>query len=365
MDINRLYASGRGVIPRGWGVQIFLAMLILLSGSCNQPTVREVRNVILDVDTSVDDIMSVLYLLQDSGITIRAITISNGVAPADSGLEIVLRLLDLTGHTDIPVALGALHPLKGNNAFPLQWQPSVSKPFGLNLPPHTLKASNDSAGSIIIKMLEKYKGNIDILALGPMTNVAAVFQTNPSLTRNINLILVSDGAVYVEGGIYTEYPAVNNRVSGWNLWVDPLAAGVIFRSGADVILVPLDITAMHGRDPLLLTHSLAEKYKARAAGIIGKSMADLMNNWVRSYHYMGLPGDSLKGVPIWDLVACMVYRHPEIALEWQERNIRIREGDVEVAGQIVVNSSDKPVTRIVMKGNQALLDSLLLETAGK
>ena len=156
MNINKLNASGRGAIPRGWGVQILLAMLLVISGSCKQQTESEVRNVILDVDTSVDDIMSILYLLQDPGITIRAITISNGVAPADSGLEIVLRLLNLTGHTDIPVALGALHPLKGNNAFPLQWQPSVSNPFGLNLPPHASKASNDSAGSIIIKMIEKY-----------------------------------------------------------------------------------------------------------------------------------------------------------------------------------------------------------------
>jgi inosine-uridine nucleoside N-ribohydrolase len=364
MNIKTSCTSGRGVTPRGWGIPVIFAVLFLLTAGCRQEPAPEVRQVILDVDTSVDDLMSILYLLEDSGINICAITIANGVAPADSGLEIVRRLLNLTGHADIPVARGELYPLVGSNSFPLQWQPMVSKPFGLNLPDHPGRAVEDSAAGLMTKMLEKYRGNIDILALGPLTNVARVLLSKPSLAEHVNRILVTDGAVYVEGGIYTEYPAVNNRVAGWNLWVDPRAADVVFASGADVMLVPLDITAMHGRDPLLLTRGLAEQYTLRASGIIGESMADLMNSWVRSYQYMGLPGDSLKGVPVWDLVACMIYRHPGIAMEWQEKSLRVREGDTEVAGQIVIANTG-PVSRIVLKGNQTMLDSLLLETADR
>ena len=80
-------------------------LIIIIPGCSHEPKKQIKRNVILDVDTSVDDLMAILYLLACPDINIKAITIVDGVSNVDSGTEIVLRLLGLTGHSDIPVDL--------------------------------------------------------------------------------------------------------------------------------------------------------------------------------------------------------------------------------------------------------------------
>ncbi|MBN1789250.1 MAG: nucleoside hydrolase [Bacteroidales bacterium] len=342
----------------------FLLPVFLFFTSCKtQPKEESRRNIILDVDTSVDDIMTILYFLGCPDINIRAITIANGVSGVDSGAEIVLRLLSLTGHPEIPVAKGISHPLEGDNAFPLVWQPPVDKPFGLELPDVSLKPSDTPAPEMIAQLINTYKNDITILALGPMTNIAQVMVSRPELVKNISQIYVSDGAVNMKGGIAVEWPAIDNQVSGWNFWVDARAAAIVFSSGAPVRLVPLDVTALHGIDPLVLTADLYENYKHQSMGIIGKSMASLMGSWLDSYVTSEKTDTVTKEAPIWDVVAGMVFHHPEIATDWQDCHAKIQEGSDEIAGQIVTLDSGTPNVRICLKGNQVLLDSLLLLTA--
>jgi inosine-uridine nucleoside N-ribohydrolase len=341
-----------------------IIVFLFLTPGCKQIPDKEIqRNVILDVDTSVDDIMTILYFLGCPDINIRAITIANGVSCVDSGAEIVLRLLSLTGHSEIPVAKGISQPLEGDNAFPLVWQPSVERPFGLELPDVSLKPSVIPAPEMIAQLIDTYKNDITILALGPMTNIAHVMVSRPELVKNISQIYVSDGAVNIKGGISVEWPAINNQVSGWNFWADARAAAIVFSSDVPVRLVPLDVTALHGIDPLVLTASLYENYKHQSRGIIGKSMTSLMGSWLDSYVTNEKTDTFTKAVPIWDVVAGMVFHHPEIGTEWQECGVKILEGSDEIAGQIITLDSGTPNVRICLKGNQVLLDSLFLLTA--
>jgi len=348
-------------------IVVFVLFLIVTGyiPSCkSQPEKESKRNIILDVDMSVDDMLSILYFLSCPDIDIKAITIENGVSTVDSGAEIVLRILNLTGHPEIPVAKGTGKPLEGDNAFPEQWRPPVDKPFGLALPAHHLIPSDKSAVTLIKQIAGENKNNLTIMALGPMTNLAQVFLDDPALAGTISQVYVSDGAVDVEGGIYQEWPAVNNRVSGWNLWVDAKAAGIVFNSGARLVLVPLDLTALHGRDPLVLTDGFLKQYMPLARDTIGKSMSTLMENWISSYVYSPQTAVTAAGVPVWDLVACMVFHHPEIGAKWEDRCLKITEGVDEIAGQIVSSKGCTPNVRICFGGEQALLDSLLLQTAG-
>jgi len=281
----------------------------------------------------------------------------------DSGAEMALRLLNLTGHPEIPVAKGTGKPLEGNNDFPVQWQPSVGKPFGLELPAHNLKTSGLEATSLITQLVSAHKNDIAILALGPMTNIASVFVSKPGLAENIDQIYVSDGAVNVEGGIYIEYPEINNHVSGWNLWVDARAAGIVFKSGVPVVLIPLDLTSLHGKYPILLKADFVDLYKKQATSLTGKCMSSLMDSWINSYTYDQQEDHTVKMVPIWDLVASIIFHHPETGKVWQESHLLIKEGGPEIAGQIVTFDTKTPNVRICLQGNQKLLDSLLLQTA--
>ena len=346
-------------------LSLALVIFSLLSSCHSLPEKEPKKNVILDVDMSVDDMMSILYFLSCPDIDIKAITIENGVSTVDSGAEIVLRMLQMTGHPEIPVAKGNGVPLEGDLAFPEEWRPPVNKPFGLELPSHHLKFSDLDAVTLITDLAGKYRNNITFMALGPMTNLASALLRDPNLATSISQVYVSDGAVEVEGGIYQEWPRVNNHVSGWNLWVDARAASLVFSSGLPIVLVPLDLTALHGRDPLVLTPDLAARYRQAAHSTLGRSMAVLMENWLASYVYNPQGGAVAKGVPIWDVVACMIFHHPEIGTVWQDRHVRIGEGAVEEAGQIITVKGGVPNVRICLKGNQALLDSLLLQSAGR
>jgi purine nucleosidase len=346
---------------------VFSLALIVFSllPSCKSQHEKETRqNVILDVDMSVDDMMSILYFLSCPDIDIKAITIESGVSTVDSGAEIVLRMLQLTGHPEIPVAKGSGIPLEGDLAFPEAWRPPVNKPFGLDLPVHHLQLSDLDAVTLIANLATAYENNLTFMALGPMTNLARALLRDPGLAKSFSQVYVSDGAVDVEGGIYQEWPRINNRVSGWNLWVDARAASLVFNSGLPIVLVPLDLTALHGRDPLVLTPDFVVRYRQEARDTLGRCMAVLMDNWLGSYVYHPQGGRVAKGVPIWDLVACIIFHHPETGIKWQERHVRIGEGGLETAGQIITMTGGSPNVKICFKGNQALMDSLLLRSAG-
>jgi inosine-uridine nucleoside N-ribohydrolase len=96
-------------------------------------------------------------------------------------------------------------------------------------------------------------------------------------------------------------------------------------------------------------------------------MATLMQNWLGSYVADQQPDTTVKSVPVWDLVAGMIWHHPAIATAWDECHAGIVLGTDEVAGQIVTSDTGVHNVRICMRGNQNRLDSLLLITtkAGK
>jgi pyrimidine-specific ribonucleoside hydrolase len=321
------------------------------------------RNVILDVDTSGDDLMAILYLLAQPDVDIKAITIVHGVSDVKNGTEIVLRVLALTGHPEIPVVEGADVPLAGSNAFPAKWQPPVDHPFGLGLPPHSLKPSSQKAEEVIASLLKKFRGNISILALGPLTNIASVFIKEPALAGYANGIYVSDGAVYVKGSINLEYPAIKNAVSGWNLWVDAKAAAVVFGSDAKITLVPLDLTAVHGPHPVLLKSGIVKQYNSKVEGKTGQSLSAIFNNWITYYHADTKINGTEEQAPVWDLVAAEIYCNNEVCTEWQDQKIEIKTGDPDTDGQIVLAKDRNPNVRICLKGNQDLFDKCLLKTA--
>lgn len=342
-------------------LSLFLMGNVPVIGPAHQKQAK--KNVILDVDTSGDDLMAILYMLDQPDMDIKAITIVHGVSDVEKGAEIVLRVLALTGHTDIPVVKGADVPMEGINAFPAKWQPSVDHPFGLELPPHTLKPSTQKADEVISTLLKKYKGDISILALGPLTNIAEAFVKEPAMAGYVNGIYVSDGAVYVKGSINLEYPAIKNTVAGWNLWVDAKAASVVFGSAAQITLVPLDLTAVHGPHPVLLKSGVVKQFNSRVAGTVGKSLSSIFNNWITYYHADTKISDTEEQAPVWDLVAAEIYCNNEVCTEWQQQKIEIKTGDPNTDGQIVIVKDKNPNVRICLRGNQDLFEESLLKAA--
>lgn len=229
----------------------FLLILLLLAG-CSQPTAPtsdlaytegSPRPVVIDTDMAADDWLAILYLLQRPDVDILAITVSGtGEAHCEPGVRNALGLVALAGRDSIRVACGRQTPLQGQHTFPDDWRTSVDNLLGLSLPAGKNVAGDLTAVELLTETLRSATGKVDILTLGPLTNLAEVLQFDPALVEKINMVYVMGGAVHVAGNLRVPGAGIENDVAEWNVYVDPLAANVVFQSGVPVTMVGLDAT---------------------------------------------------------------------------------------------------------------------------
>ena len=225
---------------------ITITMVLILSTSNVSMSVgnlssQEEISVIVDMDAAPDDWQSVLYLLKHPAVTVMGIGVSCGVSYVDTGVTNTLGILEYLGIEDIPVAAGKETPLVVSHAFPTPWREASHNFYGLDLPTTTLQPSSMNASDLIISLAESSEGNVTLIALGPLTNVAIALDTEPSIKSKIDEILLMGGAIDVPGNVGLESD-IPNYVAEWNLWVDPHAADIVFRSGLPIRMVVLDAT---------------------------------------------------------------------------------------------------------------------------
>jgi inosine-uridine nucleoside N-ribohydrolase len=196
----------------------------------NAPTTP--RRIILDTDPGVDDAMAILLAVRSPELKIEAITPVCGNVPLSLTLPNALRLLEIAGRTDIPVAAGASTPLvrrlitakyvHGNNGL-----------GGVEFPEPKIQPVAAPAVELIRSIVRKNPGEITIVAVGPLTNIATVLKTDPSIGTLIKEIVVMGGSL--SGGNIT--PSAE-----FNFYVDPEAARIVFDAGVPVTMVGLNVT---------------------------------------------------------------------------------------------------------------------------
>lgn len=199
--------------------------------------------VVIDTDMGADDWMAILYLLQRTDVSVKAITLAGtGMGHCDPGVSHALGLIALAGYAPVPVACGRETPLAGNHAFPDSWRVAADTfmSTGLALPEGQNPASEKTAVDLLASTIQASPQKVTLLALGPLTNIAELLQTTPAVAENIRLIYAMAGAVHVPGNVSAGL--VDNQVAEYNVYVDPSAANSVFKSGVPITLVPLDAT---------------------------------------------------------------------------------------------------------------------------
>lgn len=217
-------------------LSVFLAV-VLSAGTATAAT----RNVIVDTDVGPDDLMAITLLLSRPEVHVEAITIANGLAHVDTGARNVLRLLALAGRPDVPVYVGRATPLRGNAAFPPEWRDITDRLPGVELPAAMRRPERRPASAFLAERLSDRRRPVEVLALGPLTNIAEAFQRRPQAAGGIRSLVIMGGAVHVPGNLHDGWPH-ENAAAEFNFFVDPVAAHRVLTSGARVILVPLDAT---------------------------------------------------------------------------------------------------------------------------
>lgn len=188
--------------------------------------------VILDTDigTDVDDCLALALILGSPELKLEGVTCVYGDVVLRA--RMVLKLLRLRGQTEMPVCLGATGPLLGRR--PVYWPGHEGK--GLLEPgDEALAPSSEHAVDFLIRTALANPGQIHLVAIGPLTNVALAFLREPRLAENLAHLTIMGGVCRGPGHLDLPY-------AEHNITCDPEAAHVVFTSGAPITLVPLDVT---------------------------------------------------------------------------------------------------------------------------
>jgi pyrimidine-specific ribonucleoside hydrolase len=220
-----------------------LGISALLLGACTGAEGDDTRTpVVVDTDMGQDDMMALLYLLQRPDVDVEAITVSGtGLAHCGPGVEIALSLLDVAGAPqDVPVSCGPDEPLPGDypypGAFPTSWRIATDDAYGLDLPDSTREPSETPAPELLRTAIRDAGAPVQLLTLGPLTNVALALREDPDLVEDLAGVTIMGGAIDVPGNV------IRNAVAEFNVWVDPVAAREVLGAAVPVTLVALDAT---------------------------------------------------------------------------------------------------------------------------
>lgn len=270
------------------------------------------ERIILDVDSAGDDILAILFALGCDGIKLEGVTSVTGAAgDIEQVTNVVLNTLSLAGREDVPVAKGAYRPLVGNSRedmlAPVHFEKQLEARFGARLkgfnppaPTPTHQPIDKHAIDFMIDLVRANPHEISIVATGPQTNVAMALQMAPDIAKLVKQIVVLGGCFTTPGNI--------TPVSEYNIWADPEAARVVLRSGAPIILVPLDVcednrvaTSMLTRDDL---NDFATLYpNNRIADYVCETFPIYIDIWREFFELVGFPLD--------DAIAVSTVLHPE------------------------------------------------------
>ncbi len=307
--------------------------------------------VIIDTDLSSDDYVAILYLLQRPDVDIRGITVANGNVRVGPGLENIQRLLALADREDIPIAAGSSTPLVGENSFSNFLRNGADLGPRPVLPKTETTTSGIPAPDLIRQLTASSPTPVTLIALGPLTNVALALQDDPALAFQLEAVLVSGGMIYIEREDLTN-PADE---LDWNLFVDPYAADVVFRSGVPLALVPLDVTDTYSPQSILVSRDFVNRLEAKAYGRESRLMVHFAKNW-----FLLDPGMSDR--PLWDAPVAAIAIDPTICTDWRDLSIYIALESDEFPGKTTINEGGQPNARVCLAGDQAAFEATYLTT---
>lgn len=320
------------------------ARLVLLL--CILCAARAQPPIIIDTDAGTDDLMAIAFLASHPAVRIDAVTVVNGLAHPDAGASNILRLLEVAGRRDTPVFAGRNAPLKGNAAFPDEWRKISDELPGVVLPASARRPEIRPAADYLVTRLRGQPRPVRILALGPMTNLAEALKRDPSIAASIQELVIMGGALQVsgnlgDGGVFK----TNNTTAEWNMFIDPLAARIVFRSGIPIRLIPLDATNKVPVDVAFL-----DKFEQGARSPLARVVAQVLES-DRAFIKAGF-------FYAWDPLAAVALLHPAVT-KTVNLHIDVRQDSPEEGR--TVQSPGRPNARIAIDADGAAWRKLFLE----
>ncbi|MCM2472617.1 nucleoside hydrolase [Rhizobium sp. CG5] len=277
------------------------------------------RKIIIDTDPGQDDAAAILLALASPGqLDVLGLTIVAGNVPLSYTSRNARIVCELAGRSDIAVYEGALKPLER----PQVTAEHVHGTTGLDgaiLPEPTMPVQPLHAVDFLIDTLRREEpGTVTVCTLGPLTNLALALQKAPDIASRVQELVMMGGGFF-EGGNIT--PAAE-----FNIYVDPQAADIVFRSGMPITMLPLDVTHQ-----LLTT-------KARVARIaaLGSDVSRAVTGWLEFFERFDEEKYGSDGGPLHDPSVIAYLLKPDL-FSGRHCNVEIETRSDLTVGMTVVD----------------------------
>lgn len=264
------------------------------------------------MDTGIDDALALILALRLGELQVEAVTTVAGNVEVELATANTLRVLELAGRADIPVAQGAGKPL----LRPLRTAREVHGEDGLgntHLPPPKGQPVAQHAWELVASTVLAAPGQISLVATGPQTNLALALLNEPGVARAIKEIVFMGGAACCPGNTTPR--------SEFNIATDPEAARIVLRSGIPITMVGLDVT-----EKCLLSQRMLDEIGHR----------DPLLRFVRAItgHCLAFHrGLGMEGMPLHDPLAVAVAADESLV------ETRLAHVDVETAGELTLGET--------------------------
>jgi purine nucleosidase len=270
--------------------------------------------IVLDTDlamgepgSEIDDGFALALACADPELELELVTTVNGNTDVETATLLSIELAGRLGRPDLPVVRGAAAPLLRPDRA-RQASQAIREAYGHH------QAHPGHAAEEIVKLVMANPGEITVVAIGPLTNIAVALSLEPMLATTVREIVVMGGKFLGQ--------TLDSRMPGeFNIWVDPEAAYAVLRSGAKLRLVGLDVTLQ-----VRLTREHVEQMRA-APGSFSSFAGEYTATWI-DRRAEASPGDASQAdsCAMHDPLAVAVVTHPEL-VTWTPAYVDVVVGD--------------------------------------
>ncbi|MEZ5224957.1 MAG: nucleoside hydrolase [Ilumatobacteraceae bacterium] len=251
------------------------------------------RRIIIDTDPGIDDAMAIFFALASPELDVVALTTVFGNAHTTVCTANALRLLEIAERTDIPVAEGAHGPMAMPFRGPADFVHGTNGQGDAPLDPPSTRPVIDDAVEVIVERVMSAPGEITLVPLGPLTNIARALQAEPQLAANLAGIVLMGGNAFCGGNATPAAEA--------NIVNDPEAADIVFGAGCPIVMAGLDVT-----EQIVMTGAQLDRI-----GAVGHARAQHLAAILPCYRRFAMDASGLDGIHVHDSTTISYLLAPE------------------------------------------------------